>query len=108
MYDGPFHPTGPTVLVGTTAVLVATSDGGMPTSYRVNNILSTRQYLSWVPQATTSAPPAITVLAPSANIPSANTMGFAGLSVETVVLPPNCWVKADALAAFEITAGEGL
>ena len=106
MYDGAFTPKGPTVLVGVNAVLVLNSDGTPPTSYRVRNIISTGQYLSWYPR--TANAPNITVTAPTAQTPAAFTMGFAAGSTETVVLPPNCWLKADAVAAFEVTPGEGV
>ena len=106
MYDGAFTPKGPTVLVGVNAVLAPTSDGTAATSYRVRNILSTAQYLAWYPK--TVMPPAFTVTAPTAATPSTNTMGFAAGSTETVVFPANCWFKADAISAFEVTPGEGV
>ncbi len=106
MYDGPFRPTGPTVLVGITSVQAPTNDGTGQTSYRVRAMLSTQQYLTWAPFTTVN--PNVPVTAPTAGVPSTNTLGFAGLSTETVVLPMNCWLRADAAAAFEVTPGEGL
>ena len=106
MYDGAFTPKGPTVLVGVNAVQVPTSDGTAATSYRVRNILSTAQYLTWYPK--TNTPPNITATAPTASTPAPFTMGFAGSSTETVVFPANCWLKADTVAAFEVTPGEGV
>ena len=106
MYDGAFMPKGPTVLVGVNAVQAPNTDGTSPTSCRVRNILSTAQYLTWAPR--TNSVPTITATAPSASTPAVNTMGFAAGSTETVIFPPNCWFKADAAAAFEVTPGEGV
>ena len=106
-YNSPFTPFGPTVLVGTSEVQVNTSNNDNQTSYRVRNVSASVQYFSWAPS--TGATPSITVTAPTAGNPSYNTIGMLGNSIEVFGgLPPNAWFKADAVAAFEITAGEGL
>lgn len=111
MNNGAFVPFGPTVLVGTSEVQV--SSGGRntgPTSYRVRNLLSTPQYVSWAPAAPLGgAAPSITVTVPSAGVPSSNTLGLAAFGVEVFGgLPSNAYFKANAAACFEITPGEGL
>jgi hypothetical protein len=53
--------------------------------------------------------PSITVTAPTAGNPSANTIGMLPYTVEIFgTLPPNAYFKADAAGAFEVTPGEGL
>lgn len=111
MNNGPFTPFGPTVLVGTTEVLVsATTRNTGPTSYRVRNLSSSQQYFSWAPAAPLgAAAPSITVTAPTAGSPSANTIGMTAYGVEVFGgLPPNAYFKAGTAGAFEITPGEGL
>lgn len=108
-YNSPFSPFGPTYLVGTTSVQVQSSNGNQPTSYRVKNMLSTTQYFSWLPPQPNNATQNVTVTAPVAGTPSPNTLGMLPYSVEIFGgLPNNAWFKADAVGAFEITAGEGL
>lgn len=108
-YNSPFSPFGPTALVGVTPVQVYSSSNTQPTSYRVRNLLSTPQYFSWKAQQPENPTPTITVTAPTAGVPSANTIGMLPNSVEVFGgLPGNAWFEADAAAAFEITAGEGL
>lgn len=111
MNNGAFTPFGATVLVGTTEVQVSSGSRNTgPTSYRVRNLQSTQQYLSWAPAAPLGgAAPSITVTAPTAGVPSANTLGLNGNGVEVFGgLPPNAFFKASAAACFEITPGEGL
>jgi hypothetical protein len=108
-YNSPFSPFGPTYLVGTSSVQVQSSNGNQPTSYRVKNMLGTTQYFSWLPPQPNNATQSVTVTAPVAGTPSANTLGMLPYSVEIFGgLPGNAWFEADAAAAFEITAGEGL
>jgi hypothetical protein len=108
-YNSPFSPFGPTVLVGTSSVQVSSSNNDQPTSYRVKNMLSTTQYFSWKPPQPGDAVQSITVTAPTAGNPSANTIGMLPYSVEIFGgLPGNAWFEADAAGAFEITPGEGL
>lgn len=111
MNDGAFVPFGPTVLVGTSEVQVSSGTRATgPTAYRVRNLSASQQYFSWAPAAPLGgAAPSITVTAPSAGVPSANTIGMLPFSVEVFGgLPPNCYFKANAAGAFEITPGEGL
>lgn len=104
-----FSPFGPTVLVGTSSVQVQSSNNTSPTSYRVRNLLSTQQYLSWTAPQPGDAVQSITVTAPTAGNPSANTLGLLPLSVEVFGgLPANAWFEASAAGAFEITPGEGV
>jgi hypothetical protein len=108
VYDGAFKPSGATVLIGTSPLQVLNNDGTSPTSYRVRAMLTTQQYLGWMPGGVSGNPPFVSVVAPVAGTPSTNVMGFAGLATETVVLPQNCFMRADANGAFEVTPGEGL
>jgi len=108
-FNTPFSPFGSTVLVGTTAVQVSSSNNTQPTSYRVRNMLATAQYFSWKAPQPGDAAQTITVTAPVAGTPSAATIGMAAGADEVFGgLPGNAWFKADAVAAFEITPGEGL
>ena len=108
-YNSPFSPFGPTYLVGTTSVQVKSTNNDQPTSYRVRNLLGTSQYFSYLPPQPGDATQSITVTAPVAGTPSANTIGMLPYSVEIFGgLPGNAWFEADAAAAFEITPGEGL
>ena len=108
-YNSPFSPFGPTVLVGTSAVQVSSSNNDQPTSYRVKNMLNATQYFSWKPPQPENAVQTITVTAPTDGNPSANTIGMLANSVEVFGgLPANAWFEADAVGAFEITPGEGL
>lgn len=110
MNNGAFSPSGPTVLVGTSEVQVSGKDNAYPTTYRVRNLLTTTQYLSWAPAAPLGgSAPSITVTVPTAGNPSTNTIGMGGGGVEVFgTLPPNCYFKANAAGAFEVTPGEGL
>ena len=109
MYNSPFTPFGPTYLVGTSPVQVASSNNDNPTSYRIRNTSASAQYISWYPQQPGNPTPTITVTAPTAGNPSASTLGFLPTSVEVIGgIPPNAWFEADAAGAFEVTAGEGL
>ncbi len=111
MNNGAFTPFGATVLVGTSEVQVSSGPRNTgPTAYRIRNVSSTAQYISWAPAAPLGgAAPSISVAAPTAGVPSANTLGLLANSVEVVGgLPPNAYFKADAAGAFEVTPGEGL
>ena len=108
MYDGAFKPSGATVLIGTSPLQVLNNDGTSPTSYRIRAMLVTQQYLGWMPGGLSGNPPFVPTTAPVAGTPTPNVMGFAGFSTETVVLPQGCWMRADAIGAFEVTPGEGV
>jgi hypothetical protein len=108
MNNSAFAPFGPSYLVGTSVVQVLTTNNNPATSYRIRNLLVTAQWFAWV-QPVGSTSPTITVTAPTAGVPSANTMGLAaGATGIFGNIPPNAWFKADAAAAFEIVPGEGL
>jgi len=109
MYNSPFTPFGPTYLVGTSVVQVSSKNNDNPTSYRIRNTSASAQYISWIAPPPDNATPTITVTAPTAGNPSAATLGFLPSSVEVIGgIPPNAWFKANAVGAFEVTAGEGL
>lgn len=103
-----FCPQGSTVLVTNAAVQVpGEATGGVAQSYRVRNLASTPQYFTWgATNAVTS------VGAPTAGVPSANTIGMLGSSVETFVINApgagTLWFIASTATGFEFTPGEGL
>lgn len=109
-YNSSFSPFGATVLVGTSSVQVKTSNNDNPTSYRIRNLSTSAQYFRWASPLPGDA--AVTVpaaAAPSAGVPSQNTIGMLPNSVETFSgLPANAWFIASAAGAFEITPGEGM
>ena len=109
-YNSSFSPFGPTVLVGTSSVQVKSSNNESPTSYRIRNLSTSAQYFRWaapLPSDTAVTVPAI--VTPVDGTPSVNTIGMLPSSVETFSgLPANAWFIANAAAAFEITAGEGM
>jgi hypothetical protein len=109
MYNSPFTPFGPTYLVGTSPVQVASTNNDNPTSYRVRNTSASAQYLAWYAPSPGNPTPTITVVAPTAGSPKRQTLGFLPNSVEVFGgIPANAWFQADAAGAFEVTPGEGL
>jgi hypothetical protein len=109
MYNSPFTPFGPTYLVGTSPVQVASNNNDNPSSYRIRNTSASVQYISWVYDAPGNPTPTITVAAPTAGSPKKATLGFLPSSVEVIGgIPANAWFQADAAGAFEVTPGEGL
>lgn len=110
MQDSTFTPAGPTVLVGTVLVQVDPPGNNtvQRTSYRVRCLAT--GYLSWTPMiAANATSTAITASTAPANlVPSANTIGMAGGTVETFTLPQNAWFISSVAAGFEVTPGEGL
>jgi hypothetical protein len=111
MNNGPFTPFGPTVLVGTSEVQVSSGTRNTgPTAYRIRGLLGAAAYISWAPAAPLgAAAPSITVTAPTAGVPSANTIGISAGGTEVIGgLPPDAYFKASAAGAFEVTPGEGL
>jgi hypothetical protein len=104
-----FAPSGPTVLVDTTARQVLSS-GGTPTmSYRVRNLGATTAYFTWATpnNAGGGAPTGLSAAAPTAGVPAANVIGMLPQSVETFTLPSNAWFQAGTTFTFEVTPGEG-
>lgn len=100
--NGAFSPSGPTLLVGSTPLEIAPANAGTNLGYRVRNLSASVQYF------THGANGSITSAgAPSANTPSANTIGMLPNSVETFanLLP---WMVASTATGFEVTPGEGV
>lgn len=105
-YDGAFQPIGATVLVGVSPVKAPANDGSETQSYRISSLSTSRQYLTWHPETTQQ--PTLSIAVPANGVPSPNTIGMAAGATETFVLPNNCWFRADAAGAFEVTPGQGL
>lgn len=99
--DSTFAVWGPVNLIGTTPVQVLTTNGQSPTSYRVRCLVT--GYLSWSPNSGV-----ITPVAPTAGVPSANTVGMTAGTVETFALTPNAFFQSSNAAGFEISPGEGM
>ena len=105
-----FAPSGPTVLVGTTAVQVPGTTS-VPGCYRVRNLSSSVAYFTMGNSSSVTAQ-----AAPSAGTPSPNTIGMLPNSVETfgnpfggvdVNSPVAAYFISANAAAFEVTPGEG-
>lgn len=111
MNNGAFTPFGPTVLVGTSEVQASSGSRNTgPTAYRIRNTSASAQYISWSYAPPNGATPTIAApTAPTAGVPSANTLGFLPNSVEVIGgIPANAFFRASAVGAFEVTPGEGL
>lgn len=106
-YDSTFAPKGPTTLLGVTVIQILPSNVDEQATSMLVRCLVTG-YFAWLPGQLGQTAPAITVTAPTAGAPSANTIGMSIGSVQTFQLPANAWFKASAAAAFEFTPGEGL
>jgi hypothetical protein len=105
--DGTFQVWGPLVLVGTSPAQVVTTNGVLPTSYRVKCLVT--GYFSWAPANPSGTTPTIpTPTAPSAGVPSPNTIGMTLGQTETFQLPPNAWFQSNNAAGFEIAPGQGM
>ena len=109
-YNSAFSPWGATYLVGTSSVQVKTTNNNYNTSYRIKNLANTNTYVAWSPQEPNDASVTVSAAtAPSAGVPSYNTIGLLPYSVEVFSgIPPNAWFIASAAGALEITAGEGM
>jgi hypothetical protein len=108
MYNSAFTPFGPTYLVGTSAVQVKSSNNFYPTGYRFVNLTSSLVRVSWQPQEPNDATVTPVVTAPSAGVPSANTLAIPANGVAVFAgIPPNAWFISSA-ASVEITPGEGI
>jgi hypothetical protein len=102
--DTVFKPISPTVLVVATAIQPTGptgAGGGGGYSYRVRNLSANVQYFAWGPTS------AVTVTAPAAGVPSPNTIGMLGTSVETFEIPQGSYVIASSATGFEFTFGQG-
>lgn len=108
MYNSAFSPFGPTYLVGVSAVQVKSSNNFYPTGYRIVNLTSSLVRVSYQPQEPNDATVTPEVTAPSAGVPSANTLAIPANGVAVFSgIPPNAWFIASA-ASVEITPGEGI
>ena len=108
MYNSAFTPFGSTSLVGVTAVQVKSSNNMYPTGYRIVNLTSSLVRISWQPQEPFDGTSTPVVTAPSAGVPSANTLSIPANGVAVFAgIPPNAWFIASA-ASVEITPGEGI
>lgn len=104
--DSAFTPYGPLTLIGTAVVQVASTTLVNPASYRIRCLVA--GYLSWAP-STGSVPPTIGApTAPTAGVPSVNTIGMSVGQTEVIALPPNAYFLSNNAAGFEVTAGEGI
>jgi hypothetical protein len=102
--DTTFKPLSSTFLIGVTATQVINSGAvtAGANTMRIQNILTTRQYLTWGPSSTVTA-----AGAPAAGAPVPNTIGLAGGESIYLEIPPTSYLIANIAAAFEVTAGTG-
>jgi hypothetical protein len=99
-----FSPQGPTYLLVGTAIQILSNGQNAVQSYRIRNLSSSSQYFTWGAASSVTS-----VGAPSAGVPSANTIGMIGNSVETISgLPVGVWMIASSATGFEVTPGEGM
>lgn len=102
MVDTVFTPSEQTYLVVSAALLIPSKgSGSQGQTYRVVNLSSSYQYLSWGNSALAAA------AGPSAGSPATNTIGLLGSSVETFCCPPNVYFYASSATGFEVTPGSG-
>lgn len=102
--DTTFRPISPLTFVGATAVQIIAqgANTGAAGTFRVRNISSSVQYFTWgSTSAVTSAG------APTAGVPSSNTVGLLPNSVESFEIPVYSWFIASSSTGFEFTAGIG-
>lgn len=98
--DHPFAAGGPTYLIGVTATQILPVAGQ---SYRIVNLLATVHYIAWGPTN------AVTVAAPTAGNPQANTLALGPNAERTITMPnPGSFWIADIAAAFAVTPGDGV
>ena len=109
MYNSAFAPFGATYLVGTSPVQVISNNNMYPTGYRIVNLTANIVRVSWQPQEPNDATVTPVVTAPTAGVPSANTLAIPANGVAVFSsIPPNAWFIASAVASLEITSGEGI
>lgn len=98
--DHPFAPGGPTFLIGTVATQIPPGAGQ---SFRFVNLLATVQHIAW------GLTNVVTVTAPVAGTPQANTLAVGPNAERTVTIPtPGLFFIATTAAAFEVTQGDGV
>lgn len=107
--DFAFAPSGPTVLVDTTARQVISTNGVPTTAYRVRNMGVAQAYFTWATPNVSSgvAPTGLSATAPVAGTVAPNVVGMLPQSVETFTFPSNAWFQAGVGFTFEVTPGEG-
>lgn len=104
-----FSPFGPTYVVGQSPVQVNATQNMNTTSYRIRNLQTTQQYISWQSAPPNGGIPVMTVVAPVQGTPQPQTLGLLGTSVEVFSnLPPNAFFCSTGAANFEVTPGEGI
>jgi hypothetical protein len=109
MYNSAFAPFGATYLVGTSPVQVITNNNMYPTGYRIVNLTENIVRVAWQPQEPNNATVTPVVTAPTAGVPSANTLAIPANGVAVFSsIPPNAWFIASAATSLEITPGEGI
>jgi hypothetical protein len=109
MYNSAFAPFGATYLVGTSPVQVITNNNMYPTGYRIVNLTANIVRVAWQPQEPNNATVTPVVTAPTAGVPSANTLAIPANGVAVFSsIPPNAWFIASAATSLEITPGEGI
>jgi hypothetical protein len=100
--DTTFHPITRTILVGATAVQVATDTQLDATTFRVRCLAAGQVYLTWGGAGVTAKG------APADAVPVFNTLGMIGIgTVLYIEVPINSFFIASAIGAFEITGGKG-
>lgn len=105
--NDPFRPTGPTVVVDNTARQVTSSTSSNDQQYRIRCTAASAAYFTYsTANITGGGTPSMTLTAPVAGTPQANTIGMLPNSVEVFTLPAGAWFLA-AAANFEVTPGEG-
>jgi hypothetical protein len=99
--DTTFHPITQTVLVGVTAVQVATDTQLDNTTFRVLCVAAA--HLTWGNKSTIASN-----IGPTAGVPVFNTLSMLTIgSVMYIEVPANSWFISNVAASFEITGGKG-
>jgi hypothetical protein len=98
--DTTFHPITQTILVGASAVQVATDTQLDANTFRVRCLATA--YLTWGNSSTITAKGG-----PAAGVPVFNTLGMTIGNSLYIEVPSNSFFIASAAAAFEITGGKG-
>lgn len=100
--DQPFVPTGPTYFV--TNAVVQVGFRGRGASFRIRNLNTSVQYISWGVDSTVTSKSA-----PTAGAPVSKTLGLLATSVETFgIADGDVFMIASAATGFEVTQGTGV
>jgi len=104
--DTTFKPISPLTFIGTTPrqVVTAGQNQSGAISFRVKSLAAsgTDQYFTWGQSNAVTAG-----AAPTDNVPTVNTIGMLGASVETFELPAGSWFVASSATGFQFVAGTG-